>query len=86
MLQVIDEILANKEDKTTISLVYGNQTESDILMKKEIDARAAANPDKLKVYYVVDKLSANPLAGWFWKGGVGYVTDSPLDFVCHWTD
>ena len=78
MLQVIDEILANKDDKTTVSLIYGNQTESDILMKKEIDARAAANPDKLKVYYTVDKLGSNPMAKIFWKGGVGYVTEETL--------
>ena len=78
MLQVIDEILENKDDKTTVSLIYGNQTESDILMKKEIDARAAANPDKLKVYCIVDKLGSNPMAKMFWKGGVGYVTEETL--------
>ena len=71
MLQVIDEILADPADKTKVSLIFANQTESDILMKKEIDARAAAHPDKLSVYYVIDKSTA-----WFskWKGGVGYVT------------
>jgi len=75
MLQVVDEILANPSDKTKVSLIFANQTESDILMKKEIDARAAAHPDKLSVYYVVDKSTA-----WFsaWKGGVGYVTEAML--------
>ena len=38
-----------------------------------LDKRAAAHPDKFKVYYVVDKSSS-----WFWRGGVGYVTDSML--------
>ena len=70
MLQVVDEILEDREDSTKVSLIFANQTESDILMKKEIDARVAANPDKLKVYYVVD--NASYFSGW--KGGTGYVT------------
>jgi len=75
MLQVIDEVLANPTDKTKVSLVFANQTESDILMKKEIDARAAQHPDKLSVYYVVDKSTA-----WFskWTGGEGYITEAML--------
>jgi len=73
MLQVVDEILANPADKTEVSLVFANISEADILMKKEIDARAAANPAKFKVFYVVDKS-----ASWLWKGGVGYVTEETL--------
>lgn len=42
-------------------------------MKKEIDEKAAAHPDKLKVHYTVDKSTS-----WFWRGGVGYVTDTML--------
>lgn len=73
MLQVVDEVLANPADKTKVSLVFGNVTEADILLKDEIDARAKAHPDKFSVYYVVDKASS---AGW--KGGVGYVTKDML--------
>lgn len=75
MLQVIDEVLADKSDKTKVSLVFANQSQADILLKSEIDARAKANPDKLDVYYVVDKDSS-----WFgsWEGGVGYVTEAML--------
>lgn len=40
MLQVIDEILSNKDDKTQVSLVFANQTESDIILKDRIDAWA----------------------------------------------
>ena len=73
MLQVVDEIIANPADKTKVSLIFANVSEADILMKKEIDAKAAAHPDKLKVYYVVDKATS-----WFWRGGTGYVTDAML--------
>jgi len=74
MLQVVDEILANPEDKTKVSLIFGNVTETDILLKASIDARAAAHPDKFSVYYVVDK----PSAPTTWTGGVGYVTKGML--------
>ena len=73
MLQVVDEILADKTDKTKVSLVFANVSEADILLKKEIDARAAADPARFKVYYVVDKASS-----WFWNGGVGYVNETML--------
>ncbi|GLC37614.1 hypothetical protein PLESTF_001642100 [Pleodorina starrii] len=71
MLQVIDAILENPNDKTQVSLVYANVTESDIILKDKIDALVAAHPDRLKVYYVVDKPS---WGGVFWRGGVGYIT------------
>ena len=73
MLQVVDEVLSNPDDKTKISLVFGNQTESDILLKDDIDARVAAFPDRLSVYYVVDKATSSS-----WTGGVGYVTKEML--------
>ena len=57
-------MLANPKDRTKLQLVFANQTEADILLKKEIDDRAAAHPGRLSVYYVVDKSSS-----WFWKGG-----------------
>ena len=76
MLQVVDEILENKADQTKVSLIFANQSEADILLKKEIDARAAANPDRFKVYYVVDKAPTGISSYFFpWSGGVGYVTE-----------
>ena len=40
MLQVVDEILDDPNDKTKVSLIFV-QTDNDILLKAEIDARAA---------------------------------------------
>ena len=74
MLQVVDEILDDPNDKTKVSLIFGNQTDSDILLKAEIDARAAAHPGRFKVHYMVDK----PTGLQAWKGGVGYVTEATL--------
>ena len=49
MLQVADEILENPSDKTKIKLVFANVSETDILLKDQIDAKAAKHPDKLSV-------------------------------------
>lgn len=67
MLQVIDAILKNKDDITKVSLIYANVSPDDILLKEKLDALAAEHPN-FKVYYVVDKPSAN------WKGGTGYIS------------
>lgn len=47
MLQVADHILANPDDKTRVSLVFANVSESDILLKRRASeaARAAAAGD-----------------------------------------
>ncbi|XP_010535871.1 PREDICTED: NADH-cytochrome b5 reductase-like protein [Tarenaya hassleriana] len=67
MLQVIEAILKNPEDKTQISLLYGNVSPDDILLKQKLDALQAKHPN-LKVYYTVDNPTKN------WKGGVGYIS------------
>merc|ERR1719159_1670089 len=40
MLQVLKEILKNPEDGTEVTLIYANQTPSDILLRKELDGLA----------------------------------------------
>ena len=41
MFQVAQEILRNPEDKTQVSLIFANQTEEDIILRKELDHMAA---------------------------------------------
>ncbi|KAJ6604357.1 ferredoxin reductase-like C-terminal NADP-linked domain-containing protein [Mycena vulgaris] len=72
MYQIINAILKNPGDRTALSLIYANVNEEDILMKKEIDALAAAHPDRFKIYYVLN----NPPAGW--TGGVGFVSKDQI--------
>ena len=48
MLQVIEEVLRNPADKTKLSLVFGNVTQDDILLKSRIDALAAKHPNQFK--------------------------------------
>lgn len=70
MLQVIDAALADPSDKTEISLIFANESDSDIILKEKIDHLAATHKN-FKVFYVVSKPW---LSGWFWWGGVGYIT------------
>lgn len=68
MWQLINHSVNDKSDTTKWTLLYSNVTEADILLRKEWDALAAANPDRLKLVYTLDK----PPAGW--KGAEGYIT------------
>lgn len=58
--QLIDAALSDKTDTTKWTLIYSNVTEEDILLRKEWDSLAKANPDRLKVVYTLDQ----PPAGW----------------------
>lgn len=55
MLQVIREILKNPADTTQVTLVFCNQTPSDILLRTELDRLAVVSKGQLNVLYVVDK-------------------------------
>ncbi|KAF7838678.1 NADH-cytochrome b5 reductase-like protein [Senna tora] len=67
MLQVIEAILKNPDDKTQISFLYANNTPDDILLKQKLDLLAASHPN-FKVYYTVSSPSKT------WKGGVGHIS------------
>ncbi|ODQ66527.1 NADH-cytochrome b5 reductase 2 [Nadsonia fulvescens var. elongata DSM 6958] len=68
LFQVLQSISRNPSDKTKVKLIYGNISESDILLKKEIDAIVAAKPEQFSVHYFLDKPSAG------WKGQSGFIT------------
>eukprot|EP01025_Chloroclados_australasicus_P047170 TRINITY_DN5241_c0_g2_i1.p1 TRINITY_DN5241_c0_g2~~TRINITY_DN5241_c0_g2_i1.p1 ORF type:complete len:297 (-),score=19.16 TRINITY_DN5241_c0_g2_i1:589-1428(-) len=70
MYQVAQAILSNPKDKTKISLIYGNLTVDDILLREELELMAKERPDQFSVYFVVDKQPEEN----DWKGGVGYIT------------
>lgn len=55
LYQVIDHIAKNPDDKTKVNLIYGSQTEEDILLRKELDAIAKKNPGQFKIDYFIDK-------------------------------
>jgi NAD(P)H-flavin reductase len=71
--QLTRAILDNPADKTKISLVYANNSEADILLRKEFDELAQKYPDRFQRVYTVNKTNAG-------SSGVetGYVTREML--------
>ncbi|KFZ02049.1 hypothetical protein V501_09681 [Pseudogymnoascus sp. VKM F-4519 (FW-2642)] len=68
MYQLIRAICTDDSDNTIVKLLYANNTEEDVLLKKQLDAFAAKCPKKFKIEYVLSKPSEG------WKGKVGFVT------------
>ncbi|KXN89856.1 NADH-cytochrome b5 reductase 1 [Leucoagaricus sp. SymC.cos] len=68
MMQIITAILRNPQDKTTLTLIYANVNQEDILLKDDLDEFVRSSNGQFKIYYVLN----NPPPGW--KGGVGFVT------------
>ncbi|KFZ15419.1 hypothetical protein V502_05623 [Pseudogymnoascus sp. VKM F-4520 (FW-2644)] len=68
MYQLIRAICEDDADKTTVSLLYANNSEDDILLRPQLDSWAAKYPHKFKVWYVVGTAPAG------WKYGTGFVT------------
>lgn len=72
MYQLCRQIFKNPADKTKVTLIFGNVTEKDILLKKEFDELESQNPDRFRAFYVLD----NPPEGW--KQGKGFITKDLL--------
>jgi len=72
MYQLTRAIFNNPEDKTKVSLVFGNLTEGDILLKEEFDQLEKDYPQRFRTFYTVDKASDS------WPHGKGHVTKDLL--------
>ena len=72
MLQVIAAVLKDPNDSTTLSLIFGNKTEDDILVRDMLDGYQKAHPDRFKLWYTLDNPPAN------WKYGKGFVTEQMI--------
>jgi len=65
MLQLIRAVFRDPSDSTCLSLLYANQTEDDILLRKELEEVQAEHPDRFKLWYTVDR----PTEGWQYSSG-----------------
>lgn len=54
MLQLIRHITTDINDNTQIALLYANQTEKDILVRKELEEVVHDHPQQFKLWYTVD--------------------------------
>jgi len=55
MLQFVDRVLHDKNDKTKVTLITANSTIDDVLLEKELDAVAAEFVERFKLHYVVSR-------------------------------
>ncbi|KAL7620724.1 NADH-cytochrome b5 reductase [Parahypoxylon ruwenzoriense] len=75
MWQLARAIFKNPEDKTKVTLVFGNVSEEDILLKREFEELENTYPNRFRAFYVLDKPPKE------WSGGKGYVTKELLKTV-----
>ncbi|KAJ5157082.1 NADH-cytochrome b5 reductase 2 [Penicillium canariense] len=75
MYQLARRIFKNPEDRTKVTLVFGNVSEDDILLKKELQDLENTYPQRFRAFYVLD----NPPEGW--TGGKGFITKELLKTV-----
>lgn len=75
LYQIIRAICEDKTDTTTVSVIYGNRSEGDIMLKEKLNTFANMASEKFKILYILD----SPPAGW--TGGKGYVTK---DLLSEW--
>lgn len=75
MYQLCRAIFKNPNDKTKVTLVVGNVTEEDILLKQQLEELENTYPQRFRAFYVLD----NPPKEWV--GGAGYITKELLKQV-----
>lgn len=66
-MQLIRQILKNPADSTCVALLYANQTESDILLREELEEAASQHPDRLRLWYTVDRPTDGINIFWYLK-------------------
>jgi cytochrome-b5 reductase len=75
MWQLCRAIFNNPEDQTKVTLVFGNISEDDILLKNELASLENHYPRRFRAFYVLD----NPPKQW--TGGKGYINKELLKTV-----
>mmetsp|Transcript_29535 Transcript_29535/g.69484 ORF Transcript_29535/g.69484 Transcript_29535/m.69484 type:complete len:309 (-) Transcript_29535:105-1031(-) len=78
MLQVANFMFRRSNDSVKVNLLYANQTEDDILVRKELEALATDFPDRFKLHYTVDRL---PTDG-SWKYSEGFISKEMIENHC----
>ncbi len=76
MYQLARAIFNNPDDRTKVTLVFGNVTEDDILLRREWAELENTYPQRFRAFYMLDK----PPKGWP-AGGSGFVTKDLLKTV-----
>ena len=72
MYRVIRAICEDLPEITTVSLLYVNKTENDILLRERLDGFAERYPKKFQVHYILDRPPQK------WAYSKGHVTKEPM--------
>ncbi|KAK0384128.1 hypothetical protein NLU13_8217 [Sarocladium strictum] len=75
MYQLCRAIFNNPNDKTKVTLIFGNLTEEDILLRKEFAELENTYPQRFRAFYTLDKAPKE------WKGNSGHITKELLKQV-----
>ena len=75
MYQLARAIFKNPDDKTKVTLVFGNIKEEDILLKKEFEELENTYPQRFKAFYTLDQPTES------WAQGKGFITKELLKTV-----
>lgn len=75
MYQLARAIFSNPDDKTKVTLVFGNVTEEDILLKKEFAELENTYPQRFRAFYALDNPSKE------WAGAKGHIDQNLLKTV-----
>lgn len=90
LYQLAQAIMKDTYDKTNVSLVYANNTLSDILLKDQLDAMKEKNSSKFKLWYTIATAPKEKE----WKYDIGFISrrmlkktlfppsDASVTFVC----
>lgn len=70
--QLLQAITSDPDDNTTMSLIYANQSEDDILLRSYIEDLAQKFPEKVKYWYTVDRAQPG------WKYSTGYINEDMI--------
>ncbi|KAL7536077.1 hypothetical protein ACHAWF_005372 [Thalassiosira exigua] len=74
MLQIVNRVLRDEPNSdVTISLLYANQTEDDILVRKELEEAVEKYPGRFKLHYTLDR----PPEGW--KHSAGFISKEMIE-------
>ncbi|KAH7321294.1 hypothetical protein B0I35DRAFT_428991 [Stachybotrys elegans] len=75
MYQLTRAIFNNPNDKTKVTLIFGNVTEEDILLKSKFDELENTYPQRFRAFYVLDKPPKD------WAGHGGFISKDLLKTV-----
>ena len=73
MYQIATHILRDKGDETAVSFIFANVTETDIMLRKELDGLAAQHT-QFNLFYTINPPREGEKIPEHWKGGVGFVS------------